>query len=327
MATKQQNSPDNLIKRLQEEIVPLLKEASSYNAVSFSNLRIISCSDALECSITNCAQYGKQADTEPCWLSTEACCNGKPGGSTVSAHKGCYDCKVFKDSCPIIIEQIGEYARQTSLLINQQKQHIEKYRQQIESMQADLNTALDQLRKKEREIQEIVITDKLTTLFNRQHLITVLEDEIARCQRYGRPIALMMIDIDEFRRFNDSYGHQAGDMMLSFMGTLIKQNTRKFDRAFRYGGEEFIVVLPESDLTMAYIVAERIRKGFEKKAFSLAGQDSGKHQTVPHTVSVGLTATFAFGTQDVSIEYLISQTEEALQQAKEKGGNICIRHN
>ena len=327
MASEKQDRPFNLITRLEEEIIPLLKEVLSSHSSSYSNPGIISCRDSLDCTSSDCAHYEKSSDAEPCWQSAEPCCKGKPGASSITSYNGCFSCRVFQDSCPTIVEQIGEHTRNVSLLLNDQKQHIEAYEQQIKSMQEDLNAALDQLRKKEREIQEIMITDKLTTLFNRQHLITVLEEEIARCQRYGRPIALMMIDIDEFRSFNDSYGNQAGDMMLSSIGTLIKENTRKFDRAFRYGGNEFIIVLPESDLTMAYIVAERIRKSFESSPFSLTGQESGKHENIPHSVSIGLTATFAFGTQDVSIEYLIAQTEASLLQAKEKGGNICIRHS
>jgi diguanylate cyclase (GGDEF)-like protein len=327
MASEQQDRPDNLIKRLEEEIIPLLKEGLSCNSAFYSNPGIITCRESLGCKTPDCSHYGKSADAEPCWQSAEECCNGKPEGSFITTHNRCYDCKVFKDSCPTIVEEISEHVQNTARLLDEKNSRIEEYGQQIKSMQEDLNTALEQLRKREIEIQEIMITDKLTTLFNRQHLITVLEEEIARCQRYGRPIALMMIDIDGFRSFNDSYGHQAGDMMLSFIGTLIKENTRKFDRAFRYGGEEFIIVLPESDLTMAYIVAERIRKGFESRPIPLTGQESGKHENISHSVSIGLTATFAFGTQDVSIEYLIAQTEESLLQAKEKGGNMCIRHN
>ncbi len=237
----------------------------------------------------------------------------------------CRNCRVFRDSCPTIVEEIGEYLNNIALLLNEQRNTISADKQRIERLQQELSSVLEKLKKKEEELQEIMITDKLTTLFNRQHLITVLEDEIARCQRYGRPLAVMLIDIDGFRSFNDAYGHQAGDNMLSFVGSLIKENTRKFDRSFRYGGEEFVVVLPESDLTMAYIVAERIRKGFESNPFLIRIKDSDSHATVSRTVSIGITATFAFGTEDVSIEELISQTEQALNRAKNEGGNLSAR--
>ena len=233
---------------------------------------------------------------------------------------------MFIESCPTIVEEIGEHLNNMVFFLNEQKQKIFEDHQHIDQIHEELNSALEQLDMKEKEIQEIMITDKLTALFNRQHLITVLEDEIARCQRYGRPLAMMMIDIDEFKSFNEAYGHQAGDNMLSFVGSLIKANTRKFDRAFRYGGEEFVVVLPETDLTMAYIVAERIRKGFEIKSFFVRGKDKSSDENISRTVSIGITATFAYGTRDMSIEELINQTESALYHAKDKGGNICVRN-
>ena len=231
-----------------------------------------------------------------------------------------------KESCHNIVEEIGEHLNNISLLFNEQNQKIQEDKQHIADIQKELDSVSEQLKNKEKELQEIMFTDKLTTLFNRQYLITVLEDEIARCQRFSRPLALIMIDIDEFRSFNELHGHQAGDNMLTFVSTLIKDNTRKFDRSFRYGGEEFVVVLPESDLTMAYIVSERIRRDFENNSFPVINKDSGEKENVSRTVSIGITATFAYGTEDISIEDLISQTEKALHQAKDKKGNICIKY-
>ncbi len=224
-----------------------------------------------------------------------------------------------------ITDEIGRYLTGIDSLLHEQQRQAGKSGEDILQLQQELKSALDRLHAKEKEIQEIMITDELTTLFNRQHLKTVLEDEIARCRRYGRPLALIMIDIDEFKNFNDLFGHKAGDKMLTFIGSLIKDNTRAFDRAFRYGGEEFVVVLPESDLTMAYIVSERIRRGFECKSFSVDPKEGAPCESVSRTVSIGVTATFAFGTQDVSVEELIGHTETALLHAKEKGGNVCVR--
>ena len=256
----------------------------------------------------------------------DACCNDKRQGSFTQKSSACCSCKVFKDSCPTIVEEIGEHLNNIAFFLKERGNLISADKEYMGNIQIEMNTLLEELKNKERVIQEIMITDKLTTLFNRQHLGTVLEDEIARCQRYDRPIALIMIDIDGFRSFNDSYGHHAGDNMLAFIGTLIKENTRKFDRAFRYGGEEFVVVLPESDLTMAYIVSEGIRRGFENNSFLVRERESNRHENISRTISIGITATFAFGTQNIIIEELIIQTEKALSLAKEKGGNICIRY-
>jgi diguanylate cyclase (GGDEF)-like protein len=153
----------------------------------------------------------------------------------------------------------------------------------------------------------------------------VLEDEMARCQRYGHSLAMMMIDIDAFRSFNDDYGQQAGDNMLEVCGKVIKENIRKFDRAFRYGGEEFVIVLPETDLTLAYIVAERIRKNFQNKTFRVTSHDGKAREKASRTISIGITSTFTYQTSVISIDNLIDQTEQALFLVKEKGGNASVR--
>ena len=193
--------------------------------------------------------------------------------------------------------------------------------QQIKALNEQLSALQKKLDKKEKMINELMITDNLTKLYNREHLVTVLEEEIARCQRYAHPLAVIMIDIDGLRSFNTDHGKKAGDRMLSFVGNLIKENIRQFDRPFRYGGEEFIVVLPETDLTMACIVAERIRKKFK----SICKKKFAPGQNGSYTVSTGITSVFAYTTNTIEIKELIDQADKALAQAKEKGGNISIR--
>jgi diguanylate cyclase (GGDEF)-like protein len=326
MALGNQKAFDNLSARLQEEIIPLIVNILSASNVSYANSHIVKCHEVLDCNSSECARYKTKIGSERCWQIMDACCNSKRQGGYNQKSSECYNCTVFKKSCPTIVEEIGEHFNNIIYFFNERGNQISADKKYIADIHEEMNTIMEQLKNKERVIQEIMITDKLTTLFNRQHLVTVLEDEIARCQRYARPIALIMIDIDGFRSFNDSYGHQAGDNMLAFIGTLIKENTRKFDRAFRYGGEEFVIVLPESDLTMAYIVSERIRKGFENNIFLVKDKEGNSHENISRTVSIGITATFAFGTQNIIIDDLINQTEKALSMAKEKGGNICIRY-
>ncbi len=248
------------------------------------------------------------------------------GDGLTQKYEDCLACRVFRDSCPTIVEELGEHLNNLSLLLNNQREQAVKDSELIALLRHDLAEAVKKIQDKEKEIQELMITDKLTTLYNRQHLITVLEDEIARCQRYGRPLSLLLIDIDGFRSLNDAYGHDAGDHILSFVGALIKESTRKFDRAFRYGGEEFVVVLPESDLTMAYIVAERIRKGCEHDTMPEGITEDEVRESISCSVSIGVTATFAYGTEEISIDELMSQTEKAMTEAKDGGGNMCIRY-
>jgi diguanylate cyclase (GGDEF)-like protein len=211
-------------------------------------------------------------------------------------------------------------------LLNKQNQALLEDKQQIEDLNQELLTALEQLKKKNSEFQKVLVTDSLTGLFNRQNLLPVLEDEIGRCHRYGHYLALMKIDIDKFKSFNDEYGYQAGDKMLAYAGKIIRKNIRKFDKAFRYSGEEFIVVLPETDQTLAYIAAERIRKSFQNKTFAVSKKKSQSGRSTSCTVSIGITALFSYKTSDLSIEELINQSNAALNAAKEKGGNISVRY-
>lgn len=225
----------------------------------------------------------------------------------------------------MVIEEITGYLNNLKCLLEEQKSRRPENDQQIEGLKHQLSAFKKKLDEKEREINELMITDNLTKLYSRHYLATVLEDEIARCHRYGHPLAVIMIDIDGLRGFNSNYGKMAGDRLLSFTGNFIKENIRKFDRAFRYDGEEFVVVLPETDLTMAYIVAERIRKNFEKRSLDVCAREREPGQNGSSTVSTGITAIFTYTVNTIKIEELIDQTEKALAMAKEKGGNISIK--
>jgi diguanylate cyclase (GGDEF)-like protein len=218
-------------------------------------------------------------------------------------------------------EDINECFNNLTSLLNEKKYTGSERNQQIKALKDQLSVLQKKLDEKERKINELMITDNLTKLYNRDHLVTVLEEEIARCQRYAHPIAVIMIDIDGLRNFNNDHGKIAGDRLLLFAGNLIKESIRKFDRAFRYGGEEFVVVLPETDLTMAYIVAERIRKNFE----STYENEFAPGQNGSYTISTGITSVFAYTTDTIEVEELMDQSDKALAMAKEKGGNISIR--
>jgi len=317
----------NILKRLREEIVPMFEKAlSNGNSVTFKNSHIVKCWEAMDCKTTNCVLYGDESKEVRCWQIAGTCCEGEPQDSCVEKYSMCSDCKTFRDSCPTIVEEIGEHFNNMIFLLTKQNAKMLKDKEHIEHLNKELISALEQIDVKSREIQRMMITDKLTGLYNRHHLIHVLENEIARCNRYGHPLAVMMIDIDDFKSINDNYGQAVGDMMLSYVGTLINENTRKFDRAFRYGEEEFIVVLPETDITLAYIVAERVRKGFENKNFLANKKVRGSENDISRTLSIGITATYPYKTNHISIEELLNQTDKALYQAKNKGGNISIRY-
>jgi diguanylate cyclase (GGDEF)-like protein len=327
MGAKPEDALAILIKRLKDEIIPLFDKASSGSNVIFPNPNLVKCRDKMNCKSSTCQLHtnGSDKETVRCWQIAGTYCGGEPQGTFVQKFGDCRKCRVFKESCPSVVEEIGEHFNNMVFLLNRQNQNILKDKERIEMLNKELISTLEQLTDRDKEFQEMMITDKLTGLFDRHHLVTVLEDEISRCNRYGHALALMMIDIDGFKDFNESYGYKAGDKMLNYAGRLIKKNIRNFDRAFRYSGKEFMVVLPETDLTLAYIVAERIRKAFESTSFTVSKKDNKSREKVTRTFSIGISSAFNFTTNSTGIEELITQTAQAVSKAREKGGNMCVR--
>ena len=151
--------------------------------------------------------------------------------------------------------------------------------------------------------------DELTGLFNRRHFEERLKEEIGRHSRYGNLFSILLLDLDNFKTYNDIYGHPAGDILLSQIGKVIKGSVRSADQAFRYGGDEFVVILPEAAMDDAYVVAERVR-------VQVAREMEAKEIAV--TVSIGVASYPADGV--ISGE-LVTVADTALYYAKRTGGN------
>ncbi|MCP4649254.1 MAG: diguanylate cyclase [PVC group bacterium] len=167
------------------------------------------------------------------------------------------------------------------------------------------------------EVKNLAITDGLTNLFNHRYFQTQLGAEVARVQRYPRPLSLLMFDIDSFKQFNDTYGHPMGDTVLSQIGKMIRKTVRKVDITCRYGGEEFAVILPETHLKKAAVVAEKIRQNIEALQF-----ETGKGKNKKMTVSGGV-AEFNKG---ITKEQLVTFADGALYKAKTTGKNKICTH-
>ncbi len=189
----------------------------------------------------------------------------------------------------------------------------EKLRLGEQAMQAaneTLQQQIGEIQVLQGKLKEQAVRDPLTGLFNRRYLDTIVPHELARCARDGVPLCLMMMDIDHFKHVNDTYGHQGGDEVLKTLGTLLIDSVRVSDVACRYGGEEFLLVLPNMPVTNALLRAEQLRAVFAKQAVEFGGEQ------IRVTVSIGIACYPADGcTGDV----LIRCADLALYRAKAEG--------
>ncbi len=179
----------------------------------------------------------------------------------------------------------------------------------------ELASINETLREKNVELHEISITDSLTGLYNRKHLMETLDKEVSRSQRHSRSFSLLVIDIDHFKKYNDTYGHLAGDEVLSKLASVFKESIRSSDYAARYGGEEFIIMLPEIGPGQGVEAAERIRHKVAEEIFS------GDGESIKVTISVGV-ACYPKNGEDA--ESVIRNADAALYEAKELGRNRVI---
>ncbi|NOI67128.1 GGDEF domain-containing protein [Vibrio sp. 99-8-1] len=171
--------------------------------------------------------------------------------------------------------------------------------------------------KREAALNEVAMKDSLTGLSNRRHFMEVMKSEVARCTRYQNNLSLLMLDIDFFKKINDTYGHFSGDVVLKQIAVLLTKELREVDTVARLGGEEFAVLLPETDRQESLLLAERIRCAVDEYSFEDEGNSI--HCTVSIGVSVCSRGNNCFGD-------LLKEADRALYQAKEQGRNqVCYR--
>ncbi len=177
---------------------------------------------------------------------------------------------------------------------------------------------LQRLQSECERLRELSHTDALTGVFNRRYLMAALDKEKERTRRTGLPTSLIMIDLDHFKRINDTYGHQAGDEALKWASHLWRESLRRIDILCRYGGEEFAVVLPGTRLNAAVRAAKRLQAAMEKAPVTLLDR------IVPLTASFGVD-TFEH-MEELTVRGFIKRTDQYLLEAKIKGRNrICCR--
>ncbi|MCV6589388.1 MAG: sensor domain-containing diguanylate cyclase [Marinobacterium sp.] len=170
-------------------------------------------------------------------------------------------------------------------------------------------------KKLEARLKELSVTDDLTGLHNQRHFYETVESELERARRYGRALSLICIDLDHFKQVNDQLGHLEGDRVLRFIGKVIRRELRKTDQAFRYGGDEFMVLLPETEVVAAEILADRLRLRFRE--YSPYNRGTPPTTAYELSLSLGVTVTDGFET----VEELINRADKAMYKAKQSGGN------
>ncbi|RMH59738.1 MAG: sensor domain-containing diguanylate cyclase [Candidatus Hydrogenedentota bacterium] len=183
----------------------------------------------------------------------------------------------------------------------------------LRTISASLAVALENAR-----LYKLAVTDGLTGLFVHRHFQHRLQDEFVRSRRYGTPLALLLTDIDHFKKFNDTHGHRTGDAVLRQIAKLLQREARESDIVCRYGGEEMAIICPETRLSGARQLAERIRSAADRTTFRDADGKPGLHVTL----SIGLATTFTPGVHD---RYrLIEEADAALYEAKKAGRNRVV---
>jgi len=169
----------------------------------------------------------------------------------------------------------------------------------------------EELEREKKLLEKMAITDDLTRIFNRRYILSRLNEEIKRSERHHGSLSVLMIDIDGFKLINDTYGHQTGDKVLKQIVQTLKKSLRETDMLGRYGGEEFLAVLPETDINNAFYAAERMRK----KICKLTWEEAGLHVTI----SCGI-AEFKTGEKDFE---LLKRADDLLYKAKTNGRDKC----
>jgi diguanylate cyclase (GGDEF)-like protein len=196
--------------------------------------------------------------------------------------------------------------------LRQRAEEVEALNASLERRIAERTAELEALN---RKLESVAMTDPLTHLANRRALFDRFAGELERARRYGRPFAVAMVDVDHFKRFNDTEGHRCGDEALIRIGQALRTALRRSDVVGRYGGEEFLILMPETPLAQARETAERLRKTVAQ--LEVPGADGGRHLTL----SIGIAV---FPEHGESPEALVAAADARLYRAKEGGRNQVV---
>ena len=223
--------------------------------------------------------------------------------------------KSLEELRSIVIAKIASIRKALEAKQKQEKIYNLELDRRFRRLQRDLthlNQEIQAIQSKEKILKEQILTDPLTGAPNRRAYEMRIQEEFQRFKRYGQSFSLMVLDLDRFKNINDTYGHSAGDLVLKEIVRRIRANLRESDMFFRYGGEEFVIILPGTDTRGAIEVGEKIRKLIESTKFVYKGN------ILPITVSIGVTVV---SEKDSSPMDIFDRADEALYRAKTAGRN------
>jgi len=212
------------------------------------------------------------------------------------------------------VRQIRESLLQQALSLQFRTRHMVEHIRQAQIKIDDANKKIQALQEQMERIKQEIVIDPLTRVYNRRAYDEKIKHEIMSFRRYARPTALVIADIDHFKRINDTYGHHAGDMVLKNLSKLMKKEIREIDVLARYGGDEFALILPHTSYRQAYDVAERIRQKIADKPMQYKDK------------SFSVTVSFGVGSlkDDDTGESYVERVDRALYRAKEQGCNRVV---
>lgn len=246
-------------------------------------IKKVKCWEVFKCKREECPAH-KSKDLR-CWLFSGTHCRDKIQGKFLEKMEMCIDCEVFKANMDVLT------IRETIELAGKQ---LKEFRQIV----------ID----RDREMERLATTDKLTGAYNRTKFDEIMDREIERFRRYNEPLSMIMFDIDNFKEINDTYGHSIGDYVLQTIADITKETIRKIDYLVRWGGEEFMIISSETNLEEAHALAERLRRTIECYRFNNVGKV---------TVSFGVTEFKEEDTKDT----FIKRADDVMYKAKIKGKN------
>jgi two-component system cell cycle response regulator len=206
---------------------------------------------------------------------------------------------------PLVVEK--------NLTVAKVKRENERLAETLERTLLELQFKNGQLEESLQRVEQLAATDPLTGLYNRRHFGKVLEQLFAEAQRYDTDLACVMIDLDGYKQLNDTHGHQVGDQLLVSAGKVITANLRRMDVAARYGGDEFVILLPHADTPEAAGVAQRIRDDYFKASAAVLRSEQGVR------MSIGIGSLRS--NRPAGADQLVALADKALYRAKEAGRN------